>query len=245
MRARLEVCCSDVDSLIAAKEGGASRIELCSALSEGGLTPSMGLIEKSVLLGFNEINVLVRSRKGDFLYSGNDMDIMIRDVEIAKDAGATGIVWGALLPDGSIDQRALERMMKAAEGLNFTFHRAFDLSSDPISSLEQIIDAGCSCILTSGLASSAYEGINMIANLNSRAIGRIDIMAGSGVNASNCREIVDRTGVKLIHATARCPQESRMTYRRPGVSMGIPGEDEYIRLVTSAGEVRAIIESIS
>lgn len=245
MKARLEVCCSDVDSLIAAKEGGATRIELCAALTEGGLTPSYGLIEKAVSLGFDHINVLVRSRKGDFLYSGSDMDIMIRDVKIAKEAGATGIVWGALLQDGNIDLQSLEKMHSAADGLNFTFHRAFDLCADPYSAMEQIIEAGCTCLLTSGLSSSAYEGIDMIADLNRWSAGRIEIMAGAGINAFNCQEIVERTGVSIIHSTARRQLESRMVYRRPGVPMGAPGEDEYLRLVTSSDEVREIINAIS
>lgn len=245
MKARLEVCCADIDSLMAAKAGGAVRIELCSALSEGGLTPSLGLIRHAVAMGFDEVNILIRCRKGDFLYSPTDMDVMLRDVKIAREAGASGIVWGALLPDGSIDRRGLDIMRRAADGMNFTFHRAFDLCSYPVPYLEHIIEAGCTCLLTSGLAPSAYDGISTIFSLCRQAAGRISIMAGAGINALNSREIVERTGVSLIHATARRPVESKMAYRHPYVPMGAPGENEYSRFVTSADEVRAIISSIS
>lgn len=245
MKARLEVCCADIDSLMAAKEGGASRIELCTALSEGGLTPSIGMIKEAVSLGLEEINVLIRCRKGDFLYSDCEMDVMLSDVEAARKAGATGIVWGALTSDGSIDRRNLDRIRMMSEGMTFTFHRAFDLCADPEKALEEIIRAGCTCLLSSGLAISAYHGIDALTAINLQAAGRIDIMPGAGINAFNCREIIDRTGVRIIHATARRRIESKMEYRRPNVSMGAPGEDEYSRLATSADEVRAIIKAIS
>lgn len=245
MRVKLEVCCADLDSLIAARRGGASRVELCTGLSEGGLTPSPGLISQAAALHFDEINVLIRSRNGDFLYDSGDMLVMMRDLQMARDAGATGIVWGGLMPDGKIDRENLSTIRTYSRGMNLTFHRAFDLCANPREALEDIIEAGCTSLLTSGLASSAMKGADMIREIREWSKGRIDIIAGSGINSSNCHAIVERTGVSTIHATARRPLESRMSYRRPGVSMGTPDSDEYSRLVTSAEEVRDIIASIS
>lgn len=241
----LEVCCADVESLLAAREGGADRIELCSALSEGGLTPSPGLIRFALSLGFSEVKVLIRSRKGDFFYSPHDMKVMMDDAEMAVKAGATGIVWGALTPDGNIDTRLLKIMWDLSlEAFDFTFHRAFDLCADPMRALDEIMDSGCTGLLTSGLAPTAMQGAEMIAELKRRSNWRIDIIAASGVNSQNCRDLILRTGVFSIHSSARRPQPSRMKFRRPDVAMGAPGEDEYSRLVTSADEVSAILEAI-
>lgn len=244
MNCVLEVCCADIDSLIAARRGGADRVELCIGLSEGGLTPSPGLITLASTLGFSEINVLVRSHGGDFIYDSGDMMIMMRDIQMAQDAGATGIVWGGLTPDGKIDLENLKSVRAFARDLNLTFHRAFDLCANPREALEDIIKAGCTSLLTSGLAASALKGADMIGNLRKWAMGRIDIIAGAGINSFNCKAIVEKTGVKTIHATARRPVESRMEYRRPGVSMGAPDTDEYTRLVTSDEEVRNIITNL-
>lgn len=244
MNCVLEVCCADIDSLIAARKGGADRVELCTGLSEGGLTPSPGLISMASSLGFREINVLIRSHGGDFIYDSGDMMIMMRDIQMAGDSGATGIVWGGLTPDGMIDMENLRSVRTFARDLNLTFHRAFDLCSDPREALEDIIKSGCTSLLTSGLAVSALKGADMIGDLRKWANGRIDIIAGAGINSFNCKAIVEKTGVKTIHATARRPVESRMKYRRSGVSMGAPDSDEYTRLVTSAEEVSNIINNL-
>lgn len=241
----LEVCCSDPYSLRSAREGGATRIELCEGLTEGGLTPSPSLLAYAVSLGFEEINVLIRCRKGDFLYDTAEKALMLYDAAYAIENGATGIVWGALTPEGEIDTEALAMMRKVAEGRDFTFHRAFDVCADPRKALEQIIEAGCTCLLTSGLASNASKGIDMIRSVNIQAAGRIDIMAGSGVNASNARDIIDKTGIHLVHATSRRPVASGMKFRREGVPMGAPGEDEFSIMETSPEEVKAILTAIN
>lgn len=242
--ARLEVCCADIMSLDAARRGGADRIELCTALSEGGLTPSAGLIAEAVGMGFSEVNVLIRARKGDFLYTDSELDLMESDIRYCAAHGATGIVFGALDTDGNVDVSALRRMRRAAGPLDFTFHRAFDMCADPEESLSAIIGEGCTSLLTSGLASNAYEGTDTIARLVRLADGRIDIMAGCGVNSKNCREIVDRTGVRLVHATASHVCRSAMRFHRETVSMGAAGEDEYSFKTTSAQEVGAIIRAL-
>ena len=218
------------------KKGGAQRIELCSGLSEGGLTPSIGLIKAAVATGIPNINVLIRPRPGDFLYSTEELSLMEDDIKTAISAGATGIVIGVLTPDGDIDMNACERLIKAArdearslgrESLNITFHRAFDVSRDADKSLNDIILLGCDCLLTSGMAPTAVKGLPALQRLSRVASGRISIMAGSGVNPANARDIINATEVDSIHSTARKPIASRMLFRRPLVPMGAPGSDEY------------------
>ena len=243
-KARLEVCCADIRSLYAAREGGGERIELCTALSEGGLTPSAGLLAAAVGMEFHEINVLIRPRKGDFLYSKSELDLIEDDIRYCSDHGATGIVFGALDADGNVDAHTLRRMRKAAVDLDFTFHRAFDMCADASEAFKVIMEEECTALLTSGLAPTAYEGIDKIAELVRQADEIISIIAGCGVNSSNCREIVERTRVTLVHATASrlCPSEMR--FRRDSVSMGAKGVDESSFRCTSEDEVRAIINAL-
>lgn len=251
---QLEICCGDIASVIAAKEGGANRIELCSGLSEGGLTPSLGLIRAAVQSGIEKINVLIRPRPGDFLYSETELALMENDIRNAISAGANGIVLGVLTPDGGIDMEANARLIKVAretaaelgiENLNITFHRAFDVSRDPVKSLEDIIALGADSLLSSGAAPSAMKGILLLKKLVALAKGRILIMAGAGINPSNAGDIIAATGVEAIHATARKPIPSRMRFRRPPVSMGVPGSDEYAPLSTSPDVVSRLLKAVS
>ena len=251
---QLEICCGDLASVLAAKKGGAQRIELCSGLSEGGLTPSIGLIKAAVATGIPNINVLIRPRPGDFLYSTEELSLMEDDIKTAISAGATGIVIGVLTPDGDIDMNACERLIKAArdearslgrESLNITFHRAFDVSRDADKSLNDIILLGCDCLLTSGMAPTAVKGLPALQRLSRVASGRISIRAGSGVNPANARDIINATEVDSIHSTARKPIASRMLFRRPLVPMGAPGSDEYAPLSTSPDVVAALIAAIN
>lgn len=248
--AMLEICCGDLGSVLAAKAGGAQRIELCSGLSEGGLTPSMGLIKSAVASGLPEINVLIRPRPGDFLYTAEELSLMEYDIQEAIAAGATGVVIGVLTPDGDIDMEACQRLIKVAreagekrgrEHVNVTFHRAFDVSRDADKSLDDIVSLGCDCILTSGQSPSAVTGTIMLAHLVKKAAGRITIMAGAGITPANARDLIETTGVELLHSTARKPVASRMKFRRPRVSMGTSGADEYAPLCTSADVVARLV----
>lgn len=240
-----EICCGDSESLYAAAVGGARRIELCSALAEGGATPSIGLIRQAVALGIAEVNVLIRPRKGDFLYTQPEIELMIDDIRAAVAAGATGVVIGALTADGNIDQPSTRSMIQAAQGRNITFHRAFDLCKDPYEALETVIALGCTSLLTSGQAASAMEGAQLIAQLVEQAGNRITVMAGAGVRPSNVAALIAATDVKAVHGTARAPRPSMMTFRRDNVPMGAPGEGEYTRVVTSAAEVELLIKNAS
>lgn len=238
-----EICCGDSESLYAASEGGAKRIELCSALAEGGVTPSIGLIRQAVALGIPEVNVLIRPRKGDFLYTNLEVELMIDDIRTAVEAGATGVVIGALIADGNIDEDATAAMIKAAQGRNVTFHRAFDLCRDPYDALEKIIALGCTSLLTSGQAATAMEGAPLIKQLVKQFGDRITVMAASGVRPSNVAALISATGVRAVHGTARAPRHSMMAFRRDDVPMGAPGEGEYTRIVTSAVEVEKLIKN--
>lgn len=235
-----EICCGDSESLYAAAEAGATRIELCSALAEGGVTPSIGLIRQAVRLGIPEVNVLIRPRKGDFLYTEAEVALMEDDIREAVKAGAAGVVIGALTPDGEIDIPTMRRLIDAAGGVNITFHRAFDLCRDPYIALEEIIELGCTTLLTSGQAASALEGATLIAELRKIARGRIVILAGAGVRPANVAQLIALTGVDAVHSTCRGTTPSGMRFRRDDVPMGAPGEGEYMRTVTTAETVRTL-----
>ena len=243
---QLEICCGDLNSVLAAHDGGASRIELCSGLSEGGLTPSAGLIRAAVAAGIPNVNVLIRPRPGDFLYTPEEISLMEADIVNAVLIGATGVVIGALTPDGDVDMEACGRLVNAARNastvpLNITFHRAFDVSRDYLKSLEDVIALGCDCLLTSGMADSAVKGLPIIREIAQKAGDRITVMAGAGVNAANAYDLIRQTGVGAIHSTARKPIPSKMRFRRPSVPMGAPGIDEYAPLSTHPDVVRALL----
>jgi len=195
-----EVCCGSLDDVRAAVLGNADRVELCSALEVGGVTPSAGMIEQAVAMGI-PVQVLIRLRSGNFVYSAEEVEAMCADIQIAKQLGAHGVVIGALTPKGDIDINACRRMMESAQGLSVTFHRAFDECRDPFIALEQIISMGCDRILTSGQAPTAYEGISTLRSLVESAKSRIVILAGSGVTPDNVQQIIKETGVTEVHGT--------------------------------------------
>ncbi|MCH5232892.1 MAG: copper homeostasis protein CutC [Muribaculaceae bacterium] len=233
----LEICCGDINSVIAAKKGGANRIELCTGLGEGGLTPSLGLIKAASTTGMPEINVLIRPRPGDFVYNKDEINLMCDDIEIAISNGATGIVTGVLTPDGDVDTVAMRKLMgsvkKASEKIgrkiNVTFHRAFDVARDMEEALDAIINLGCDTLLTSGMAQTAEIGIPALKKIVGYSDGRLVVMAGSGVNPDNCLRIVKETGVNALHSSASKKTESVMRFRREEVMMGkTPGEEYHI-----------------
>lgn len=240
----LEVCTGSVESVIAARDGGAARFELCSALEVGGITPSVGLMRLTREVKDIAMHVLIRPRGGDFLYNEAEIQCMEQDIIAARDCGADGVVIGALTADGNIDTTTCSRLVKAAQGMNITFHRAFDMCCDPFRALEEIIELGCNRILTSGLAATAEAGIPLIKRLVTTADGRIMIMPGCGVNATNAARILQETGATEIHASARKSVGSAMLFRHSGVSMGNPDSDEFARKETDANEVRAIVDAI-
>lgn len=199
----LEICCADIRSVIEANRGGADRIELCTALELDGLTPSIGMIERAVAAGPVPVRVLIRPRPGDFVYLPPEVDVMESDIRQCRHTGVDGVVIGALMPDGRVDIDTCRRLIDAAGGLHITFHRAFDVCAHPLDALEQIISLGCDTLLTSGQQPRAIDGIPLLHTLVEQSSGRIDIMAGSGVNPANAAEILSATGCPCIHGSAR------------------------------------------
>jgi copper homeostasis protein len=199
----LEVCVDDLAGLEAAIEGGADRIELCSALALGGLTPSLGLME---VAGTFDIpcNAMIRPRAGDFVFSEEEIDVMLADIEAARNAGLAGVVLGASLPDGRLDRFALETLASAAGGLDRTLHRAFDLVPHIPEAMEIAAKLGFARILTSGGARTAIEGRQGLAEAIAAAKGRVSIMPGSGVSAENAHELLI-LGVSELHASCSSP----------------------------------------
>ena len=198
----LEVCCADLQSVRAAMEGGAHRVELCEALEVDGLTPSAEMMAEAIGLGI-PVQVLIRPRQGDFVYDEAEVQSMLEGIRQAKRLGANGVVIGALKPDGSIDEETVRRLVAEAKGLSITFHRAFDVCARPMEALEQIIALGCHRLLTSGQAPTAEQGIPLIKRLVGQAAGRLSIMPGSGVNPGNARLILSETGAREIHGSLR------------------------------------------
>lgn len=241
----LEICAGSVESAIAARDGGAQRIELCAALEVGGVTPSAGLIAEARKIEGLVLNVIIRPRGGDFLYNEYEAACMEQDIRTCKQLGVDGVVIGALTADGDIDTTLCKRHIAAADGMSVTFHRAFDMCRDPRKALEELISLGCDRVLTSGQAATAEAGVPLLKELVEQAAGRIIIMPGCGVNSSNAAAILQATGANEIHASARKSIGSGMKFRHSGVSMGNPDCDEYARKETCEEEVRAIVKSIS
>lgn len=242
---KLEICTGSYNSIKAAQEGGAQRIEICSGLDEGGLTPSAGLIKAACKLENIDKHVLIRPRGGDFLYNNEEKAIIIDDILWAKDLGVDGVVVGALKADGNIDSQFLKECVRAANGLHVTFHRAFDLCSDPFTALEIIKDAGCDRILTSGQASTAEIGIPVLRELVNKAGNDIIIMPGCRVSPANALKILKETGANEIHASARSVVRSKMQFRLDGVEMGKSDVDEYSIKETDQNIVKQISEQIN
>lgn len=241
----LEICASSFNSAVAACRAGAERLELCSGLGEGGITPSLGLMKAVMRLPNIRKHILIRPRGGDFLYSKEEIALMADDIKVARDAGADGIVVGALFENGDIDTESMKLFIEAAQGMDVTFHRAFDVCRSPLEALDTIISLGCSRILTSGQAATAAEGVSMLRQLIALANGRIIIMPGCGVNANNALTIIQNTGATEIHASASLRHQSRMTFRHHGVSMGKQDEDEYSVVESDEYVIKQIRENLN
>lgn len=240
MNCKLEICVDSIESALNAELAGASRVEYCDNLVEGGTTPSYGSIvsaRHNLNIG---LHVIIRPRGGDFLYSGNDYDVMRRDIEMCGECGVDGIVTGILHPGGSIDVDRTARLFEFAWPMSATFHRAFDLCNDPVQGLEDVISTGAVRLLTSGLKNSARDGIEMIRKLVIQAAGRISIMPGGGIDETNAAMIVTATKVNEIHLTGRSQVESDMIFRRQGINMGMKGLSEFSRKVADPEKIKKI-----
>ena len=198
----LESCCTDVEQIRRAQEAGARRIELCEKLAVGGVTPSAELLKAAISVAKVPVNVLVRPRGGDFVFSAAEADTMLRDIELCREAGAAAVVIGALDSRGDVDMPLMRRLCDAASGMSVTFHRAFDVCADPIAAFEDVLALGCDRLLTSGHESDAFKGRFFIAELVERAAGRTIVMPGCGVRRSNIARIAADTGAVEFHASS-------------------------------------------
>lgn len=225
----LECCVDSVESAVAAAEGGADRLELCAALIIGGTSPSIALFEQVRHSCDLPIRVLLRPRFGDFLYTDHEFEIIRREVELFKNAGADGVVIGCLAPDGSLDMAQMARLIETAGMLKITLHRAFDVCADPIQAYKQAAELEIDTILTSGQEKDCLTGLPLLkelCNLQQKLNGP-KIMAGAGVNPNVIRRFLTDTEIKSYHLSAKKIIDSGMQYRKAGVPMGLPALSEY------------------
>lgn len=241
--ASIEICVDSLESALVAGTGGADRLELCSALNTGGLTPSLGFLRAVRSRVSAAIHVMIRPRTGDFCYSADEVAMMRDDIDLARQFGANGIVLGLLKEDGRIDDERTRDLVHWAKPMQVTFHRAFDLVPDLHIALETLVETGVQRVLTSGGARTALEGQRCLANLVRLAEGRIDVMLGGGVRPENVGELARNTGAREFHAALRRSEPSPMTYQPPAVYLSDDGEsdkEEYIRHVVRSEDVQAL-----
>lgn len=242
---QVEVAVDSAKGAGAAAAAGADRLELCSSLVEGGLSPSAGLLAAVRATVRLPVFAMVRPRGGDFCYDDGEFDAMCRDVVFLREHGADGIVTGVLRTDGDVDAERLRELVAAAAPLPVTFHRAFDCVRDPDAALETLIAAGVARVLTSGQAATASAGAAAIARHVTAAAGRLGVVAGAGVRADGVRDLVLRTGVCEVHLSATAWQPSPMAFRREAVAIATavpPAGDA--RRVTDAAAVTAVVEAL-
>ncbi|MFI3268334.1 MAG: copper homeostasis protein CutC [Rikenellaceae bacterium] len=221
-----------------AQEGGAKRVELCAGIPEGGTTPSYGEISIARKRIDIALNVIIRPRGGDFLYSEDEIEVMKRDIRMARELRADGVVFGCLTKDGKVDKELCRELIFAAGHLSLTFHRAFDVCNNPFEALEDITELGFNRILTSGCEANAIEGKELLKQLVEKSAGRIIIMPGCGVNENNIKELREFTNATEFHMSAREKVDSAMVYRNERVSMGgTVLVEEFSRDVTSVARV--------
>ena len=245
MRKEVEVCAYSLESCIAAQEAGANRVELCTAMYEGGLTPPAAMIRMAREILQIELYVMIRPREGDFLYSDLEFRQMKEDLLYAKSLGVDGVVFGILRADGNVDVERTAKLVALAAPMKVTFHRAFDMTAGHIRALEDVIAAGCYRILTSGGCNTAPEGLELLYRLVRQAQGRIRLMAGSGVCAANAA-VIAATGVDALHLSGKSLRDSTMVFRNPAVSMGgVSGIPEYGIAYSDVGKIREVVEKLS
>jgi copper homeostasis protein len=249
LSSRVEICVADAAGAQVAEQAGAHRAELCAGLSEGGVTPSIGTVAAALgAVSRIGVQVLIRPRSGDFVYSAAETDVMLADIrairELARGSRVTvGFAVGALTDGGDIDRRIMLDLLAACESAPVTFHRAFDLARDLDEALDTLIELGVGRVLTSGGAGRAVEGVDALARLVRRAAGRIAVMAAGAVRPVNVAQIIAATGVPDVHLQASRVEPSAMTYeRRPGVQLASAAPvPEDTHLVTDAGLVRDVV----
>jgi copper homeostasis protein len=240
----IEVCLDSADSALAAQAGGAGRVELCDNLVEGGTTPSAGMIAATRGAIDIGLHVMIRPRGGDFCYGPTEVEAMHHDIGVARDLGADGVVFGALLPDGRVDEELSARLRDAARPLTVTFHRAFDMSRDPFEALDALIRLGVDRLLSSGQEAHVLDGLDLLAELVRRAGEALVVMPGCGVTPRNARRVVDATGARELHVVGTEMKASPMLYHNPRCFMGTElRSPEYSRPVTAERCIRSFVDA--
>lgn len=242
---QLEVGVDSTEAAAIADAAGADRVELCANLVEGGTTPSLGAIERTVNDVAAKVMVMIRARAGDFVYGRRELAVMERDIALAQQAGAAGVVFGCLTPAGDVDRAATRALMQDTGPLSVTFHRAFDLCREPRAALESLIDLGVDRVLTSGQQAAAPEGLELIGELVGIAGERIGVMPGGGIDAGNILRVAAATRAREFHVYSERVRASTMRFRRDGVPMGRAYQpDDYVVLEPDAGAIAAIAAAL-
>lgn len=236
----LECCVDSVESAIEAEKGGANRIELCSALVIGGLSPSKALFEKVRENVKIKIHVLLRPRFGDFCYTDFEHEIIKQEICMFRELGADGVVIGTLKPDGTLNLEQMRELVDEAKGMSITLHRAFDMCADPFKTLEEVKGLGIHTILTSGQKNSCIDGKELLGQLVESANGEVDILIGGGVDVSVIPELCKTTGATSYHMSGKVTLDSKMKYRKEDVNMGVASMSEYQVWRTSAERVAKV-----
>jgi copper homeostasis protein len=239
-----ELCAESIQACLAAREGGADRIELCTALSEGGLTPSHGLTREAVRRSGLPVHVLLRPRGGDFLYTDDEFTLMREDLLHARTLGASGFVLGILRTDGTVDIERTRELVNLAAPLEITFHRAFDYTASLEQALEDVITTGCRRVLTSGGERDVLAGADRLAQLVKIAAGRIEIAAGGGLRIKDATALARATRASHFHGSLRRSEASRMQHETQWVLEDVDQSDGTSHFVVDADDVRAMIGSL-
>jgi copper homeostasis protein len=239
-----ELCAESIDACMVARASGAHRIELCSALSEGGVTPSYGLIREAVSRSGLPVHILLRPRGGDFIYTDAELEVMREDLTSFRELGVSGIVIGFLHTDGTVNQELTREFVTMAGPLEVSFNRAFDHTPSLEQALEAVIACGCNRVLTSAGQRDVLQGAEALARLVRQAAGRIDVAIGGGLRLTNAAEVARKTGAQHFHGSLRRPVASPMRYQRPSVleEEGILPET---RFAVSRSDIQCMIETLS
>lgn len=243
----LEACVDSLESAMAAKRGGATRLELCANLIIGGTTPSVPLLQRVRGETGLPVNVLLRPRFGDFLYTGEEFSIMLQEAQSLLENGADAIVSGCLTREGDIDIPRTKALVDLAHSRckRFTLHRAFDLCRQPFEALAVCKELGVDTILTSGQENTCIEGLSLLMELMEQR-GKVEILVGAGVNAAGIRQIREACReFTSFHMSGKITVESAMMYRKPGVSMGLPSMSEYEKYYTDEKKIREAWKEIT
>jgi copper homeostasis protein len=237
----IEIAVDSTESALAAEQGGAQRIELCSALREGGLTSSLGLVRTVRSACTIALFAMIRPRGGDFLYTADEFRAMQEDIRIMGQEGVDGVVFGLLTPDGQVDKDRTRALVDLARPMDVTFHRALDMTSDPERALEDVIACGVQRVLTSGGASSAWAGRKRLRAMVLQAAASTTLVVGGGVRPAQISRLMASTGATEFHSSMRRMMPSPMRFQAKKLNLGEPGVDEFSRNMVLAEEVRELL----